>query len=507
MPSQDDSTSASAGGQGFTWILDHLLTYPGTYELPLRTMYTLNSGNQNVPQQPPSPTLIMGNAFPPPAGTDERMASFTTTAAAQLRANLMSHMTEQPASPTSLPPSFITSFVRKCFSPELSQVDFPQALTALDYLRDLEVRRRKEIVAAFDKLGVDKNDFQDRATLEKKYPGVLQWLDELEKKEKRVEALYTHVYLGLRRWTLINEMSLQPFNKMSCFAMLNTLYPPSQLAGAQFKAPTTQLTPAVLTQQRMGFLKYISAVEKRGTSVLSTMKSQHQRPGEETGWPKAREDLDNYLRSANAVIDECLDITGRSSSPRSAHFPDSPPEEEQKRKVDSGISFGSSGYSSNRSSSQSHATRPSTSSSASGHSRQASKEQDLRMHAADDDDTITVKHAGSALERIARELRKFGSRTNVREEFKARPATAHGGADTSMEDVQSPPPTPGRGLRFKRSIMNIRSTSRSRNRSNSTSRPGSRNGSMGLLEDVPAFDVDEMKRQREVYEAQHLGRA
>ena len=70
----------------------------------------------------------------------------------------MQHITQLPSQPSSLPPSFVTSFVRKCFPPELEQVDFPQALSALDYLKDLEVRRRREVVAAFDKLGIARED-------------------------------------------------------------------------------------------------------------------------------------------------------------------------------------------------------------------------------------------------------------------------------------------------------------------------------------------------------------
>lgn len=35
--------AVQADGAAFTWLLEHILTYPGTYEIPLRTMYTLNS--------------------------------------------------------------------------------------------------------------------------------------------------------------------------------------------------------------------------------------------------------------------------------------------------------------------------------------------------------------------------------------------------------------------------------------------------------------------------------
>jgi hypothetical protein len=89
--------------------------------------------------------------------------------------------------------------VRRCFPPELEEVDFPQALTALDYLKDLESRRRKEVLAALKRLGIT-GDEAEKSDLAKRYPGVLSWLNSLENKEKKVIALYTQVYLGLRRW-------------------------------------------------------------------------------------------------------------------------------------------------------------------------------------------------------------------------------------------------------------------------------------------------------------------
>lgn len=203
MSSEVDSNSLGEGA-AFPWILEHLLTYPGTYEIPLRTMYTLNSTTQQQ-QNPPSPTLavysVNGNAFPQrPSQSTEREQLSTETAAAQLRANLITHISQQPTQPCSLPPSFVISFVRKCFTVELEQVDFPQALTALDYLKDLEVRRRREVAAALQRLGVDREDLREMEKLGRKYPGVLKWVIGIEEKERKVEALYTQVYLGIRRW-------------------------------------------------------------------------------------------------------------------------------------------------------------------------------------------------------------------------------------------------------------------------------------------------------------------
>ncbi len=209
MAAYKPETLASQGA-ALPWILEHLLAYPGSYEIPLRTMYTLNS-NPTGQSRPLSPTsshfnsiigrVPVGNAFPhatPIASSQEHLGK-GPNAATILKAHLMSRIAQLPSQPCSLPPSFVTSFVRRCFPPELEEVDFPQALTALDYLKDLETRRRKEVLAALKRLGITGAEAES-SDLAKRYPGVLSWLRSIENKERKVMALYTQVYLGLRRW-------------------------------------------------------------------------------------------------------------------------------------------------------------------------------------------------------------------------------------------------------------------------------------------------------------------
>ncbi|EXJ85138.1 hypothetical protein A1O3_05813 [Capronia epimyces CBS 606.96] len=510
-PSSDGDVSST--GAAYPWVLEHLLAYPGTYEIPLRTMYTLNATTHNQQQSPkfPPSSAVPGNAFPRPnqEAVDEQRAMSTATAAAQLRANLMAHISQQPSQPTSLPPSFITSFVRRCFPPELEQVDFPQALTAMDYLKDLEIRRRREVVAAFEKLGIDRADFGYRDKLARKYPGVLKWATDIEERERKVQQLYTHVYLGLRRWTLINELSLTPFNKANCIAMLNTLYPPINIRSKQqFVPPTAHLTPEILSNQRERFFLYIKGVERKGPEVLSTLMANSQRGDDPTGWKSLRETLDNYLRMANSIIEECYEITGRGHSPTTASFGFADSGEEGRRKVDSAISFGSAA-SSNRNSGQSHATRPSTSSSFStnsfNHGRQVSRDKQLPEKPLplpkDDDITVIRKSSGSTLERIARELRKMKSRSNIKDE--PRPQAAfHKSADTTMMDTAGQPlPTPAkdRSLKIKRSLRRMRSNTGLLD--GGSFRPPSR-GDDTITQAIPTFDAEEMKRKRQEWESQ-----
>jgi hypothetical protein len=96
--------------------------------------------------------------------------------------------------------------VNKCFPEELELVDFPQSLTALDYLKDLETRRRKEIANSLRRLGIDESTLGSAAILEELRrwnPSVAGWVQSLEDKERKVENLYTQLYIALRRWVCI----------------------------------------------------------------------------------------------------------------------------------------------------------------------------------------------------------------------------------------------------------------------------------------------------------------
>ncbi|KAI9373267.1 hypothetical protein BJX61DRAFT_389712 [Aspergillus egyptiacus] len=365
-------------GSALTWIFDHLLRYPGSYEIPLRTMYELNC---NPTRGPASGTQTPETAF------QRRPTSPTTSAAEDLRNRLAKQVSRLNAQPCSLPPSFITSFLRRCFAPQLEDVDFLQALTGLDYLRDLEARRKKEVAAALQRLDVGPEDLKENSEFSKKYPGVISWIESINVKGRKVEALYTQLYIGLRRWTMLNEMLMEPLNKANCIAMLNTLFPPVTEATA---TPTSQLTPQILKSQRDGFFRYISAIETNGRQILDKVIAQGAPEGESTGWPLVRDALDKYLRLANEIIDECATV----SSPASFEEGEGSGPLHKGRKVDSGISFGSLGdlppsiISTNNSS------------------------EDLSEKPLPPPPGGTQK--GSTLERLARELRKLGDGGKVK---------------------------------------------------------------------------------------------
>ncbi|MCJ1436427.1 hypothetical protein MMC27_005806 [Xylographa pallens] len=450
-------------GSAFPWILEHLLAYPGTYEIPLRTMYTNNVLAQtNRPSTPGSTSNNSPNTpFPPQfpgSNNNNRQSTATQAATEHFKSSLMEQIAYLPSQPFSLPPSFITSFVRRCFTEDLCLVDFTQALTALDYLKDLETRRKRELSAALRRLNINVDAIDvERDDLAKRSPAIADWISSMEDKERRVEALYTQVYIGLRRWTLINEMRLAPFSKPNCIAMLNTLYPPTPTF-----PPTPQLTPTILTSQRNAFFRYIQAVERNGKGVLANLEQQSRRPHEANGWPVVREIVDKYLRTANTVIDECVAI-------QSAEDLD-PAGGKSGRRADSGVSFASN-------------DRPSTSTGRSSLNTDkplpASPRQQQQQQPCP---PTPSKTRGSTLERIAREIRRIKSRSA---ENRAKDDGEGNGAA---------------GLDKKRSLKKMKSTS-ALGRAGSEKKGYHSRGGSGERNGLGLYDIDDAKREQLIREA------
>jgi hypothetical protein len=220
---------------------------------------------------------------------------------------------------------------------------------------------------------------------------------------------------------------------------------------------------------------------------------------------------------ANSIIDECYEIGSKDvvslTSPTAASFSSADVDVDgNRRKIDSGVSFTSTtSSSSNRNSAQSQQTRPSTSSSASTHSRKQSKEKPLPDKPLPSPvEEVPKKPAGSTLERFAREIRKIRSRGDIRDTPRSRPSTAVPAADVVMTDDSQPPPTPGkeRRLKSKFSLSRMRSNGALREKDINTpsSAPTSRDGGNDMA-GVPAFDVEEMKRRRMIWEAQQKKKA
>ncbi|KAK2809004.1 hypothetical protein FQN50_004278 [Emmonsiellopsis sp. PD_5] len=484
MASRQFASLPPREGSALTWITEHYLSQPESYEIPLRTMYALNSTAGAHPPfspLPPHPTSPLfsrepdGNAFPHPrypmAKEQDHAAYRVSSTAALFKAHLMSQMSQLPTQQCSLPPSFITSFVRRCFPEDLGAVDFPQALTALDYLRDLEQRRNKEVMAALNKLAVLDDGF-DQNDLAKRYPGVAKWLASLEEKTIHASALYSKVYLELRYWTLFNEILLPPFNKAQSVAMLNTLFP-----AVISSRPAFHVCERKLMQERHRFFQYICEVEEKGPRVLDPVIRKDRRPGDATGWPKVYESLNKYLCAVTDIIDACYSVNSRESLEEQS----SSRRHNKGRKVDSGISFGSTDH------------RPSTSSSGSGSASGSSsnggttKNKPLPPSPTTTKSSKSSKSSGpSTLERIGRELRKMRSRGDF--------GSSDQGQQQQTQHQQQQTQPQLKTSRSRGALRKMRSTSILGERDRNLGSSGAGEGE---------FDAAEFRRKRMLWEAKH----
>jgi hypothetical protein len=205
MQSPQEPGIDASDGSAFPLILEHCMLNPASYEIPLRSMYTLNC--QTRPLAPNSAFKESAFASPAMQNSPEPVAD----AASQFKAQLISHIAKSPQQ-LSLPVGFMVNFVRRVFAANLEIVDFPQALTALDYLKNLERRRHKDVVAAFKSLAIDvSNDSSpflrcsphQKQQLQQKYPGVVRWIESIEDKERKAHHYYKNVCVSLRRWVCL----------------------------------------------------------------------------------------------------------------------------------------------------------------------------------------------------------------------------------------------------------------------------------------------------------------
>jgi hypothetical protein len=253
---------------------------------------------------------------------------------------------------------------------------------------------------------------------------------------------------------MINELSMQPFNKLNCMGMLNTLLPPMQ---SNAKLPSSHLDFQTLKDERDGFFEYIRLVQKTGPSVLKPIMDMNRGPDEETGWPSVQRIVDKYTKVAKQMIDDCLATTGPETFERYFN------EQKPTKKTDSGVSFGSH-------------RRPSVGSTL--HETQLPEPMP----------TYTAAAKGpSALERITREFRRMRvkPRPEVEEivQIKQRAAADY---------VPQPGDNTG-----KKSLKKARSLASLKFGNGSSLSLASRKGS----DVMPAFDPTTMKKHRALYEA------
>jgi hypothetical protein len=240
---------------------------------------------------------------------------------------------------------------------------------------------------------------------------------------------------------MINELSLQPFNKLNCMGMLNTLLPPRPGGGG--KLPSPLLSHECLKQERESFFHYIQQVQKQGPACLAQLTQ-----GETTKWSVVQKQVDKYLRVSKNIIDDCMAIMGTEDFK-------SVDEPRKGKKTDSGVSFGTD-------------RRPST----------ASSTHDKVLPEALVDREPAPKGL-SKLEKLSREFKRMRvtSRSEVKEMVKME------------QELPMVGENQGKKIKKTRSLASLRS---------STSAAAVRKGS-----DAVPFDAEEMKRARQLYDARN----
>ncbi|OMP82550.1 hypothetical protein BK809_0006860 [Diplodia seriata] len=295
-------------------------------DLPLRTMYILNCASRG---QHPLPSNAKGI---------EGVPEFTSI--------LQTEMSQLPLQRTSLPYVFVRKFVKETFcQEELGRVNFSQALTALDYLKDIEMRRQKMVQDMWQRVDIETwESIEEKVSRDE---AIIRLFNILNRKEKYLGELYAWLYVHLRQWILIHEIKNQPFDKHNCMAMLNTLWPPIP------SSVPDGISNEIVQSQRKDFFKTINSIPGRGMADIDRLIVEQAKEGQANGWPCTAHMMNKYMQKADEVIELSESIQTRVdldtyAPPRTPlpEIPSSPsvehlPPRKGRKQVDSGVSFGS----------------------------------------------------------------------------------------------------------------------------------------------------------------------
>lgn len=107
-----------------------------------------------------------------------------------------------------LPPEFIRKWcLDKVFTKVEELVDFSQALTGIDYLQDLECRRREALREVALRLKIEKNNWRKVLSSD---PDAKKWVEDIQAQETIIEGFYATCFVDLRIWVcqLVSPRSL-----------------------------------------------------------------------------------------------------------------------------------------------------------------------------------------------------------------------------------------------------------------------------------------------------------
>lgn len=95
-------------------------------------------------------------------------------------------------------PTFVESFcLETVFREDYQEAAFNQALTALDYLRDLECTRRTALRNAAVHLGITRENWRDVLSGRQE---AISWVQSVQQQELEIETHYANLFVDLRIW-------------------------------------------------------------------------------------------------------------------------------------------------------------------------------------------------------------------------------------------------------------------------------------------------------------------
>lgn len=337
------------------WIINRVLECHLSYELPLRIMFSFNAGHR-VPtlkeaykwwQYEPKGTAIIKFLISLEESKlgkkEDGISKDKDNRDESIEAEKINHVVHDPfmdphnetlldvdfASEFSdgkrasrgLPPDFIRKWcLDKVFTKVEEQVDFSQALTGIDYLQDLECRRREALREVALRLKIDKHNWRKVLSAD---PDAKKWVEDIQAQETIIEGFYATCFIDLRIWTMLHELKTLPFYKPNVIAMLNTLYPPCIR-----ELPNNRIDPEKLRRHRSKFYNLIVEVSHSGIKALNDFEMHLKDSACKHNWIDTRENLKDYIELASKMIEQSnavYDImffkksTAVASTIRSAH--------------------------------------------------------------------------------------------------------------------------------------------------------------------------------------------
>ena len=101
-----------------------------------------------------------------------------------------------------LPIFFCKKAIYQAFTPDYEDFVYVMALGGLDYLREIEVRRRYALREAAIRLEITADTWMDVLW---EVPEARYWIEDVQKQEISAETFYGSIYLDIRLWVSLTS--------------------------------------------------------------------------------------------------------------------------------------------------------------------------------------------------------------------------------------------------------------------------------------------------------------